>query len=773
MTSAIWLLWRARLRNSSRKIIALAVLTALGGGICLAVAAGARRTAGAYDEVLDLTDGSELGSSYVARDPNEVGELVATMPAIDDFTERVGFQSLLPATPVAGLTSFAHYNDPVLVERPIVLEGRMPERANEVFLNEASATRTTVAVGERLDVVIATPDFTEFYPETMVVVGVGVFADEVYEDETAAKPALIYSKDFVDAHRQLIAWGGIAVRVLPGVARSDAIAQMRDRGFTIDNNRRADRDRARAAIRPLAVTLWALALLAGLATIIVVGQALQRLVQRSPAEARSLAATGCSRAILLATDVGVGATIGTAGAIGAIGVAVLASPLFPQGRARRISDLRGIDVDVTTLGLGAAVLLLALIALMVAASLRRTERGALRPGSAPGVLGISPAVSTGVRFATGRRGLLGAVGGAAIGLTFIVAAVTFTGSMDHLVSRSELAGFNWDLLGRDAYGQIDNTAVAEHVRDNPTVERITGLTFADVTVRGTPVPASVWAAIKGSPWPSLTAGRAPAGPNEILVSQRTLDDLGSAIGDTLTVGFTGEDNHQPVAIEINMTVVGTAVSPAIGLAGSDTPRLDEGVLVRQEDIADRGIEYGSAMLFDVADGADPESVKAQFPYGLPDDLDATTEWFATAQPAEVIQTDDAINVLVLAIAALLIGVMATVANNLLGFVRQRRNAFAVLKALGFTPRQIRSTVLSQSGLVVGAALVLAVPLGIAAGRSLYQGFAGGIGVIVEPVVPLLALAAAVLVALALVQAVALVPARQARRTDAASELRWE
>jgi ABC-type antimicrobial peptide transport system permease subunit len=117
--------------------------------------------------------------------------------------------------------------------------------------------------------------------------------------------------------------------------------------------------------------------------------------------------------------------------------------------------------------------------------------------------------------------------------------------------------------------------------------------------------------------------------------------------------------------------------------------------------------------------------------------------------------------------------MATVANNLLGFVRQRRNAFAVLKALGFTPRQIRSTVLSQSGLVVGAALVLAVPLGIAAGRSLYQGFAGSIGVIVEPVVPLLALAAAVFVAVALVQVVALVPARQARRTDAASELRWE
>ncbi|MBA2496544.1 MAG: ABC transporter permease [Acidimicrobiia bacterium] len=139
----------------------------------------------------------------------------------------------------------------------------------------------------------------------------------------------------------------------------------------------------------------------------------------------------------------------------------------------------------------------------------------------------------------------------------------------------------------------------------------------------------------------------------------------------------------------------------------------------------------------------------------------------------MIQSDDAINVLVLAISALLVGVMATVGHNLLGFVRERRNAFAVLKALGFTPRQIRSTVMWQSGLVVMAALVVAIPLGVAAGRWLYQGFAGDIGVIVQPAVPVLALTGAVVGALVLVQVVALVPARQARRTDAATELRSE
>jgi ABC-type lipoprotein release transport system permease subunit len=209
------------------------------------------------------------------------------------------------------------------------------------------------------------------------------------------------------------------------------------------------------------------------------------------------------------------------------------------------------------------------------------------------------------------------------------------------------------------------------------------------------------------------------------------------------------------------------------LAGADTPRLDEGILIRQDDIAGRGFEFGSAVLFDLADGADPNAVISQFPDGIPDDVDSATEWFESTQPVELIQSGDAVDVLRLSIAVLLVAVMATVGHNLLGFVRERRGAFAVLKALGFTPRQIRATVLWQSGLLVVAALVVSVPLGIAVGRWLYQGFAGGIGVVVQPAVPVLALTAAVLGAAGLVQVVALVPARQARRTDAATALRPE
>jgi hypothetical protein len=782
--SATLLLWRARLRGSLRRAVVIALLTAIGAGFSLAAAAGARRTGSAYDVVLDLSNAGELGSSYGPENPDEAAQRIREVPAIGDFSQLVGFGVTLPDTPVPGLSSYGYYNDPVVVDRPLVHDGRMPAAAEEVFLNEAAAATAGVTVGDQVKILIADPasDFTKFVPETLVVVGVGLLNDEVYEDRTGAKPALIYPKKFVESHRELINWGAAVVKVAPGAARADTLAQLLERGFIVDNDRGTDRDKAHGAIRPLVVTLGTLALLAGLATIVVVGQALHRLVQRSPAQARSLAATGCSRSLLLTADVAVAATVSVAGAVGAVAVAVLASPLFPQGRARRIAELRGFDVDGTVLGLGAVALLVALTGVVAAASLRSARRNEPRPGTAPGVLGIVPAVGTGVRFATGRRGLAGTVGGVAVGLTSVVAAVVFTGSMENLVTRPELAGFSWDLMGREPYESIDTGAVAEKLRDDPDVERITGLTFADVSVDGKPFPASVWAAIKGSPWPPLITGRAPQGPNEVLFSPKTLADLGHEVGDTLSVRFADDVGEaQPGTVEVNIavTVVGTAVSPAIGLAGTDTPRLDEGLLIRQDDLAGRGVEFGSAVLFDLANGAGPDAVKAKFPgsEGLPNPeeggIQADTEWIETSEPAEVIQAGAAVDVLALTIAALLVGVMATVTHNLLGFVRERRSAFAVLKALGFTPRQLRSTVLWQSGLVVGVALVVAVPLGIAAGRWLYQGFASGIGVIVEPVVPLLALPAAVLGAVGLVQAVALVPAHKARRTNAAAELRLE
>jgi hypothetical protein len=283
--------------------------------------------------------------------------------------------------------------------------------------------------------------------------------------------------------------------------------------------------------------------------------------------------------------VGIAVTVGILGCSGAIGVAVLASPLFPQGEARRLEVLGGFDVDLPMLLAGGLALFVVTVSAVAVTTQRRPSSSDRRVGLAPSWLATRPAAGTGVRFATARRGLGSTVTGLALGLAFVALTVTFAGSMANLVDRPELSGFTWDIVGRDAYATIDTRSIGEQLRDDPSVERVTGLSFVDAAVNGRSVPASVWEAIKGSPWPPIVTGRAPEGPREVLVSGRTLAESGHELGDTVTVElFRGDNNVQTSSNPMTATIVGTAISPTVRIPGIVTPRLDEGVLLRNEDV---------------------------------------------------------------------------------------------------------------------------------------------------------------------------------------------
>jgi len=78
------------------------------------------------------------------------------------------------------------------------------------------------------------------------------------------------------------------------------------------------------------------------------------------------------------------------------------------------------------------------------------------------------------------------------------------------------------------------------------------------------------------------------------------------------------------------------VAPAIGTAGTDTPKLGTGVLVSGEalDFPPEAL-YSDNVLFDLAEGADPAGLQARFPRGLPNQNGSFTEWFTSATPAEM------------------------------------------------------------------------------------------------------------------------------------------
>jgi ABC-type lipoprotein release transport system permease subunit len=125
--------------------------------------------------------------------------------------------------------------------------------------------------------------------------------------------------------------------------------------------------------------------------------------------------------------------------------------------------------------------------------------------------------------------------------------------------------------------------------------------------------------------------------------------------------------------------------------------------------------------------------------------------------------------------AIFLGLIAlgTLAQVLVTSVRRRRRDLAMLKTLGFVQRQIRGTVGWQATTLAVVALVIGVPVGIAAGRWAWRAFAEQIGVVPAPHIGGVSLLVVVPATILLALAVSFVPALLAARTRPATVLRSE
>jgi FtsX-like permease family len=87
-------------------------------------------------------------------------------------------------------------------------------------------------------------------------------------------------------------------------------------------------------------------------------------------------------------------------------------------------------------------------------------------------------------------------------------------------------------------------------------------------------------------------------------------------------------------------------------------------------------------------------------------------------------------------AGLASGAAAALGLMLIGSGRRRRRELAVLKTLGFTRRQLASTIAWQSTVAVALGTAAGISVGIALGRWLWILFARDIDVVPAPTVPL-------------------------------------
>jgi ABC-type antimicrobial peptide transport system permease subunit len=117
--------------------------------------------------------------------------------------------------------------------------------------------------------------------------------------------------------------------------------------------------------------------------------------------------------------------------------------------------------------------------------------------------------------------------------------------------------------------------------------------------------------------------------------------------------------------------------------------------------------------------------------------------------------------------------VAVMAHTLLTSIRRRRRDLAILKTLGFERAQISRVVAWQATTIALVAVAIGIPLGIAGGRWAWTIFADELGIVPEPVFPLVQILLVVPAAILVANLIAAVPATLAARTPVAVVLRTE
>ena len=546
------------------------------------------------------------------------------------------------------------------------------------------------------------------------------------------------------------------------------------------------------SIRPEAISLIVFALVLAGTALLIIGQAAARLLAAVAADHPVLAALGMTRGQLTAAGLAEVTAAGAAGALLAAGVAVVASPLMPVGAARLAEPDPGISVDWAVLLPGAVAIVVLLVA-SAAWPAWRLSRGRAASGAAAGrgpgsgsrlaswlaARGAPLAVTAGVRLALepgrGRSGVpvRTALTGTVLSVLAVTAAVTFGASLLTFVSTPRLYGRTWD-AAVDLQFQFVTPGQAEAWFGRSA--GITGWTFGDhgvIRVNGVVVPAIGLAPGRGPLLaPTLLDGRQPRTSHEIVLGRSILRRLGLRVGQQAQVNVSG---HRSTA-----RIVGTAVFPYFDQGDFTPTDLGEGAettaaLLRPQ-TSDLGGGSGHEFVL-VKFGEGPSGVAAAgFRRSLARFCSTVQQSTcvvlgqrpnAVTDYARIDGTPEALAALLTVIGIAVLGQLAVISS------RRRRHDFAVLKALGLLRRQVSEITAWQASTLAGVALLIGLPLGVAAGRWAWQLFGAGLGIPADPVVPVPLVLLMVPAVIVIANAVAWWPGWSAARVSPAQVLRTE
>jgi ABC-type lipoprotein release transport system permease subunit len=776
----------------------LAVLAGAFGGTVIAAAAGARRTDSAYPRFLKAEKAPDV---LVFTPPDQVsgfarisGADLTKIPEVTAAGEAGGFEVLNPSD----VELIAPADDTIggVFFKKKMLSGRLarPDRADEVTISFALAEAHHLHVGDHLRLSLLAGDTEQGGSDPASVdfhvVGIDAapseFPPQIGSGIHAAWATPAFYKSRPDGLAVFDVWAlqlrhgaadvpklNNAVSALAGGRPAQAFA-LHDQSV---NTQRS--------IHLQAVALWLLAGLLALTGTLVMTQLLVRQSLLQVDEFTDLRALGMSPSQLWLVGMARAALIATGGAAIGLAIALALSPFMPIGLAGIAEPHPGFAADAVALGLG-VLATLGVVLVVAAWPTWRAARGAARSGlTRPSRLqrgstiadmaaraGAPAAMSTGIRLALepgqGRTAVpvRSTITGAAVAVVSLVTAIVFSASLNHLLGTPRLFGAPWD-------------ARVENVGDGGVADPVSALTsdprIATLAMGYTGFPMNfgshradgiAMSSVRGgSLLPAPTRGRRPMAPDEIMLGSRTMASLHTHIGGTIK-GDVAETGHV-----VSYRVVGTAVFPTL----SDSLGLGKGVAITVDALVG-SLPSGEAppanqALFKLRQGVNHASA-----------LRDLSHRFSALGPYAVQRPDKPVDLvnfgrvqnLPLVLAGLLGALAAmTLTHLLVSSTRRRRRELAVLKTLGFAPRQVQRAVASQATTLALLAVGLGVPVGIVVGRWAWMLFAHQLGIVVVSAVPAVVLVLLIVGTIVVANMVAFVPGRIAAKIRPASVLRTE
>jgi hypothetical protein len=554
------------------------------------------------------------------------------------------------------------------------------------------------------------------------------------------------------------------------------------------------------AVRPQVGALRVFAFVVAATALLVIGQALARQIHLDAVDHPTLHALGFSRVQLATVATLRAGIVALAGAGLAALIAVSVSPWSPIGPARLAEPHPGIAVDAVVLAFGALVIAAAVTSLTWVLAWR-LSRSTIGDADAPAVIrasfsvaaasraGFPPPAVAGVRMALEPgRGRTAAparttIVGVSLAIAMVVAAVTFGASLNHLVRTPRLYGWNWSAHVAVAAGDSQDPQGVALLGD--LEPKLGGLfdrsravsgwslsSLSQLTLNGRTVPA-LGIDDRREVAPTVVNGRLPRDSNEIALGARTMRQLHTKAGSRVTVRDPGGALHMT-------RIVGRVILPGLGTyPGADKTALGEGAVVTRSALRSLAPDFARLdYLLTFSAGSRPDSVLREAEGTV---AEAGGENKGTVdiavdhvqRPSDVLSYERVRSTPVLLAGVLALLTLATVAHALVTTIRRRHREFALLKTLGFTQRQVLAAVAWQATTVALVSVAVGVPLGISGGRWAWSVLAGDLGTISEPQVPWLALAAVVMIAVLLINALAFLPGRLAARLRPAEALRTE